>query len=520
MASQRIAGRYQMLRCIGRGGMGMVWLCHDLRLGRNVAVKQIGTLPGEKVPDLARAMREARSSAVLHHPHVVSIYDVVEEHDHIWLIMEYVPCRTLGQIIDGDGPMTPEAAVAIGAQVADGLAAAHAAGTIHRDVKPGNILVTEDGVAKISDFGIARARDHGQLTRSGVVIGTPEYFSPELARGEDPTPAADVWALGASLYAAVEGRPPYPHQSNPLALMATIASSWPRLPQNAGFLTGPISRMLDPDPRSRWSMSDAAHMLERLRERHARELTGQITSEIPNEREVAPAVAAPAALPPETAASSGGRAPADPDRRSAGPGGRSIGGRLLWAGLVGLLALAAVGGFLLLHDGSGGQPSATGHHRSHTGSSGGSPAKGHTPRSPGAGSTTGSSPTTGTTPTSSPTTGPSDGTPVGPAHSVTGRNARRFVRHYYAALPSHTRRTWSALSPRFQDKIGGYGNYEGFWSTISSVSVGRTEPAGNNAVDVSLTYTSSNGGVESEVRRIYLERGGNGYLIDDDAIVG
>jgi eukaryotic-like serine/threonine-protein kinase len=94
------------------------------------------------------------------------------------------------------------------------------------------------------------------------------------------------------------------------------------------------------------------------------------------------------------------------------------------------------------------------------------------------------------------------------------------VRHYYAALPSHTRRTWSALSPRFQDKIGGYGNYEGFWSTISSVSVGRTEPAGNNAVDVSLTYTSSNGGVESEVRRIYLERGGNGYLIDDDAIVG
>src|SRR4051794_2288751 len=173
--------------------MGGVLVGRDERLGRNVAIKQIGTLPGETAPDLARAMREARSSAALHHPHVVSIYDVLEEGDHIWLVMEYVASRTLWQIITQDGPLSPEAVSGIGAQIAEGLAAAHAVGTIHRDVKPSNILVTAAEVAKISDFGIARGSDQGQLTSTGLVIGTPEYFSPQLARGEDPTPADDVF---------------------------------------------------------------------------------------------------------------------------------------------------------------------------------------------------------------------------------------------------------------------------------------------------------------------------------------
>ena len=139
--------------------------------------------------------------------------------------MEYVASRTLAQVIGQDGPLSPEATLEIGVQIAEALEATHAAGTIHRDVKPGNILVTAEGVAKISDFGIARAHDQSQLTGSGQVIGTPMYFAPELARGEKPTPAADVWALGASLYAAVEGHPPYETQPNALALLATIAST-------------------------------------------------------------------------------------------------------------------------------------------------------------------------------------------------------------------------------------------------------------------------------------------------------
>src|SRR6478735_6099255 len=144
MSPQIVAGRYAVLRSVGRGGMGTVWLCRDDLLGREVAVKQVGVLPGESVPDLARALREARSSAALNHRQVA----------------------------------------AIGAQVADGLAAAHVRGTVHRDVKPGNVLVSGD-VAKISDFGIARTDGDAQLTRSGLLMGTPLYFSPELARGAE-----------------------------------------------------------------------------------------------------------------------------------------------------------------------------------------------------------------------------------------------------------------------------------------------------------------------------------------------
>ena len=267
MAPEIIAGRYVVLRAVGRGGMGTVWLCRDELLGREVAVKQVGALPGESVPDLARALREARSSAALQHPHVVSVFDAVEADDHIWLVMEYVPGETLSQLIARDGRLDPERVAAIGAQVADGLAAAHRQGTVHRDVKPGNVLIAGD-TAKISDFGIARTHGDEQLTRTGLVMGTPLYFSPELARGADPTPAADVWALGATLYAAVEGVPPIADRGNAIATLAAIAETRPPHPEHAGFLTDAIGRMLDPDPESRWTMPDAAHALRRLHERH------------------------------------------------------------------------------------------------------------------------------------------------------------------------------------------------------------------------------------------------------------
>src|SRR3954447_15223986 len=267
MPPEIIAGRYVVLRAVGRGGMGTVWLCRDERLGREVAVKQVGTMPGEPVPDPARALREARSLASLHHPHVVSVFDAVEDDDHIWLVMEYVPGETLAELIAREGRLDPEQVAAIGAQVADGLAAAHARGTVHRDVKPGNVLIAGD-VAKISDFGIARTAGDPQLTRSGLVMGTPLYFSPELARGADPTPAADVWALGATLYTAVEGGPPIADRGNAIATLAAIAETRPPHPEHAAFLTNAIGRMLDPDPSSRWTMADAAHALRRLHERH------------------------------------------------------------------------------------------------------------------------------------------------------------------------------------------------------------------------------------------------------------
>ncbi len=280
-----IGGRYRVGGAIGQGGMGTVWLATDEVLRRDVAVKRVGLLPGESVTDSARALREARSSAALSHRNVVTVYDVVEEDQAIWLVMEHVPGRSLSELIRESGAMDPAVVADIGAQVADGLAAAHAAGTTHRDVKPGNVLVRDDGVAKISDFGIARTVGDPTLTQSGFVTGTPSYFSPELARGAAPDQASDVWALGATLYAAVQGRAPYRAQQNAVAVLHQIATDPPPPPTRADFLEPVLSRMLDRDPASRWSMADAAHALHRLAREHAPENTlAQTLGEAPTTR--------------------------------------------------------------------------------------------------------------------------------------------------------------------------------------------------------------------------------------------
>src|ERR1700712_4180527 len=215
MQPELIGGRYRAEAVIGRGGMGTVWLCRDETLGRHVAVKQVGLLPGESGTESARAFREARSSAGLSHRNVVAVYDVVDEDGHIWLVMEHVRGRSLSQVIKHDGSLDPAVVAEIGAQVADGLSALHADGIMHRDVKPGNVLIREDGLAKISDFGIARTAGDTTLTQAGYLSGTPSYFSPALARGAEPTPADDVGALGPPLSPAVEGPPPYPRRDNP-----------------------------------------------------------------------------------------------------------------------------------------------------------------------------------------------------------------------------------------------------------------------------------------------------------------
>lgn len=531
MPPERIAGRYRVERVVGHGGMGSVWLCTDELLGRKVAVKEVGTLPGEATVDVARALREARNSAALQHRNVVSIYDAVEEGDRIWLVMEYVPGRTLAQILAAEGPLPPERAVWIGEQVAQGLAATHARGTSHRDVKPGNIFVTADDVAKIGDFGIARTTGDPELTRAGLVTGTPAYFAPEVARGEPPTPAADVWSLGATLYVAVEGRPLYPEQANAIALLGVIASTPPPRPEHAGFLTEPITRMLDPDPRSRWSMADAAHVLHRLRVRHAAADTHAVTA-------VATAPSPPAAPPPwrpgpswsspedidepgepeahdrseATGAVHGGRPSGAAGRR------RDRGGRLLVVGIVAVLVLAAFGGFLLLRDQAStrnpGTAAAAGR-RTPTASStpDGSAGPSGSPPASSAPATTSPDTTSPDTASTSPSGVPSSGTPV------QGSSAADFVTGYYALLPDDTADAWASLSPRFQEQLG-YDSYRGFWATIRSVAVTGTRPVGANVVDVSLAYTRDDGGTEPEVRRIYLQRTRDGYLITHDRVVG
>ena len=256
-----IGGRYSLDREIGRGGMGAVWLGRDEVLGRMVAIKLVGQQPGGSSPDLVRAEREARVAARVNHPHVVAVFDLVQEDDQQWLVMEYVEGRTLAELVRDEGAMPPDRAAAILAQAAEALAAAHAAGVIHRDVKPSNILVTPQGQAKLSDFGIARAEADAALTRTGMVTGSPAYLAPEIASGQEVTAAADVWSLGATLFHTLSGRPPYDVGDNVLGALYRIVNEPPPRLDDAGWLAPLVESSMTHDPAARWTMADVAVFL-------------------------------------------------------------------------------------------------------------------------------------------------------------------------------------------------------------------------------------------------------------------
>src|SRR6478752_1636084 len=206
-------------------------------------------------------MREGRIGARLQHPHVISMFDVVVHDDRPWLVMEYLPSQSLAAMLTEKGPLEPRVVAEIGRQVADGLAAAHAAGVVHRDVKPGNVLIAPDGRVKLTDFGVSRAVDDVQLTRTGLIAGTPAFLSPEVAQGKDPMAASDVFALGATLYAAVEGSPPFGLDDNAYALLHKVATSAPNPPTHAGPLTPVLMRLLAVDPAARPSAAQARDLL-------------------------------------------------------------------------------------------------------------------------------------------------------------------------------------------------------------------------------------------------------------------
>jgi hypothetical protein len=257
-----VAGRYRLVRRIGRGGMAVVWQGHDERLNRPVAVKKLLPRPGlpQPVKALARCLREGRIAARLHHPNATTVFDVVDEDGVPCLVMEYLPSRSLATAIAETGPLPPAEAAAIGAQVAAALTAAHAAGIVHRDITPANILLGEDGSVKLTDFGISRAADDAAATKSGV-IGTPAYLAPEVALGADPTAASDVFSLGSTLYAAVEGEPPFGRPPNTLALLHAVAGGEINPPRLSGPLTEVLAALLTPDPQARPTASEARTLL-------------------------------------------------------------------------------------------------------------------------------------------------------------------------------------------------------------------------------------------------------------------
>ncbi|GAA2601453.1 hypothetical protein GCM10010411_38940 [Actinomadura fulvescens] len=244
---QVIGGRYRVLAELGRGGMGVVWRAEDTFLGRQVAVKEVLSPSGDAA---RRAMREARSAARLSHPSVVKVFDVVEEDGRPWVVMEYVEARSLHEVIKQDGPLPPERAARVGRQLLSALDAAHRAGILHRDVKPGNVLLAKGDRAVLTDFGIALMEGDATLTRAGGLLGSPAYIAPERFLGERAVPASDLWALGATLYAATSGRPPF-HRDDPAAVLGAVLNEEPPIPPQAQALRPVLEGLLRKDPRER-----------------------------------------------------------------------------------------------------------------------------------------------------------------------------------------------------------------------------------------------------------------------------
>ena len=260
-----IAGRYRLKGPIGRGAMGTVWRAWDEILDREVAVKELrisdSVDPDDRAKAYQRTHREARTAARLSHPGVVTVFDVAEEDGRPWIIMELIAARSLDQIIARDGPLPPHRAADAGRQLLSALATAHAAGVLHRDVKPSNVLIADGGRAVLTDFGIATFQGDPKLTQTGMVMGSPGFTAPERIQGNPATPASDLWSLGATLYAAVEGRGPFDRAGGAITTMSAIINSDPPSAPAAAGLGTVIDALLRRNPADRPDAATAARML-------------------------------------------------------------------------------------------------------------------------------------------------------------------------------------------------------------------------------------------------------------------
>jgi serine/threonine protein kinase len=275
MTGRVIAGRYILERRIGQGAMGVIWRAHDRLLDRTVAVKEVvlsAAIDQFEAANLyQRTLREARTAARLSHPGVVTVYDVVDEDGRPWIVMELVPSESLDQILTAQGPLTALRAGRIGQQLLAALAAAHAVGVLHRDVKPSNVLIAPgrsgdewDERAVLTDFGIAQFVGDPRLTQSGIVVGTLGYMAPEYLDGGDPMAASDLWSLGATIYAAVEGRGPFERNNMLNTMSAILREDPPPLASSAGPLAPLIAALLRREPTDRPSASVATRMFTEI----------------------------------------------------------------------------------------------------------------------------------------------------------------------------------------------------------------------------------------------------------------
>ncbi|MDQ4031787.1 MAG: serine/threonine protein kinase [Actinomycetota bacterium] len=484
-----VADRYRLDQPIGTGAMGVVWRAHDVRLDRTVALKELLMQPGlaeaEAETARARAMREGRIAARLQHPHAICVYDVALDGgstgtgDRVvpWLVMEYLPSRSLATVLAEQGTLPPQEAARVGRQVAAALAAAHKAGIVHRDVKPGNILLGRNGTVKITDFGISRASWDATVTRTGVLAGTPAYFAPEVARGELPGPAGDVFSLGSTLYAAVEGQPPFGLDENTLALLRTVAEGRVRPPQQAGPLSAVLMQLLADDPLRRPSMSDATAALGAVEGPAG--AAPNTSGAIPPRR---PRIATPTPAPTALNLTSGW--PPGAAGRDVAAQNRTLRGRpaVLLAAAGCLVLLVAVLTVTWVSDGRN-QPAV---------------ATSALPPAPGA---------------NGPPSAPASPGPAQPRST----QLEQAVRTYYGLLPEDTDTAWQYLGAAERAKAArGFAGYDQFWSQIDQISIRGLTVTGNTVL-VNLQFDPENRRPTFERYRLTMGTAPDGRLLIESA---
>ena len=510
-----VADRYRLLHRVGSGGMGVVWEGWDERLERRVALKQLYRQSGASTTEAElanqRALREARLAARLQHPHAVPVFDAVEQDGQLWLVMQFIPSITLAAVLEQSGPLQPNEAAKVGAEVASALAAAHAVGIVHRDVKPGNILIAADGAALISDFGIARALGDATLTSSGMIHGTPAYLAPEVARGSEANFASDVFSLGSTLYSALEGIPPFGTDDNTMALLHRVASAQFPLPQRSGPLTPVIMRMLAVDTDIRPSMGAVAESLERLP-------TGS------HPAEQAPTAAASEAGPeePDTPA-----ALAPPIHDHQPPEPRRRRGLAAAVAVVVLVGIGLVVTALLVNDRRAANPAVgPGHSSSAPPATTTLPPPSPTPSAPSPtpqASAPQQGPAPKPTPRSKPRTrsqAPSPTTAPTVRGTPTAAELRRAITSYYALVPRNTAAAWPRMTASYQtNNAGGRQAYERFWDAISKITVADVRGIPPDSAQATLTYYFNDGRVVREQTAYRLVNEGGRLKINSSTVL-
>jgi serine/threonine protein kinase len=511
--------------------MGVVWQAHDERLHRTVAIKQVllpSTLSDSEADEAnRRAMREGRITARLHHPHAIAVFDVVEYEGQPFLIMEYLPSSSLATVLSRQGVLRPDTVARIGSQIASALAAAHKAGIVHRDIKPGNVLLADDGTAKITDFGISHAVGDVTVTATGMLAGTPAYLAPEVAQGNSAGFPSDVFSLGSTLYTAVEGTPPFGLHTNAIALLHQVAMGQITPPQQSGSLTPLLLRLLQRTPEQRPTMAQAHDALATLATGLARSQSGSAAPTRAlsrNDPPFKPVPPTPQTLiqspPPQHTTTT--VAPTVDDTVGQPPTGDNRNGsprhRRLLAGLMAVVLLAAgVLATVLISDSKISGSAVTRVDAAPPTSTSSDPVESLPARPIQPRSRNPAQIITPATPAESLPALPTQPRSRNPAQipatpdslQDTPEQLQQAITDYYALMPDNMPAAWKRLTANYQQNhSGGYTGYQNFWSPVQRVTVFEVSAKQGATVDATIEYFFKDG-------RIIEEQTSYGLLAED-----